>query len=77
MFVYLDTTKMEAIIHIPDLNNSQTRKISEKVQMVQIKLSINSNTTRYQIKISEKVQMVQIKLSINSNTTRYQIKINA
>ena len=52
MFVYLDTTKMEAIIHTPDLNNSQTRKISEKVQMVQIKLSINSNTTRYQIKIN-------------------------
>ena len=37
------------MIYKPDLYNLQARKKSEKVQTVQILLSINSNTTRSQI----------------------------
>ena len=50
--MYLDTSKIKCIIYRPDLNNLQTRKRSEKVQTVQIELSINNDTTRSQIQIN-------------------------
>ena len=49
MFVYLDPSKMLCIIYRPDFHNLKTRKKSEMVQIVQIELSINSNTARSQI----------------------------
>ena len=49
MFAYPDTSQMQCIIYRPDLYNLQTRKKSEKVQTLQLELSINSNTTRSKI----------------------------
>ena len=48
MFVYFDTSKMQYIIYRQDFHNLQTRKKSEMEQIIQIELSVNSNTTRSQ-----------------------------
>ena len=49
MFVYLETSKIykpDQFKYRPDIYNLQLRKKTEMVQLVQIELSINSNTTR-------------------------------
>ena len=46
MFVSLHTSKTQCIIYRPDFYRPQK---SEMVETVQIKFSINSNTTRSQI----------------------------
>ena len=55
MFVSLDTSKMLCIIHRPDMYNLKTRKKSEIVQIAQIELSINSNTTSLKYKLMLKL----------------------
>ena len=52
MFVYFDTSKMQYIIYRQDFHNLQTRKKSEMEQIIQIELSVNSNTTRSQIQLN-------------------------
>ena len=52
MFVYFDISKIKYIIYRQDFHNLQTRKKSEMEQIIQIELSINSNTTRSQIQLN-------------------------